>query len=168
LPRSMPRVAITAGEEDRDMDRAPCVARSPTAYRQAGQEHDRTIPLDENGGLCDPALASTRSHAASKHGRLFVRGRTDDGSIHQTCLTSWKLTRAGTEAGTWVQTPRAVQPCCTRSSGGSSTHDPKAAKTVLADTTSSAFGSGRWEQCSHGDGSGTADCNCCHQCVPGS
>src|SRR5918993_5124266 len=45
LPRSMPRVAITAEKEDRDMGRAPCVARSPTAYRQAGQKHGRTIPL---------------------------------------------------------------------------------------------------------------------------
>jgi hypothetical protein len=37
--------AMAAEAEDRDMGRAPCVARSPTAYEQAGQKHGRTIPL---------------------------------------------------------------------------------------------------------------------------
>src|SRR6478736_4741711 len=41
----MPRVAMAAEAEDRDRRRAPCVARSPTAYEQAGQKHGRTIPL---------------------------------------------------------------------------------------------------------------------------
>src|SRR5215217_1342385 len=41
----MPRVAMAAEEEDRDMGRAPCVTRNPTAYEQAGQKHGRTIPL---------------------------------------------------------------------------------------------------------------------------
>src|SRR3954454_3349375 len=36
---------MAAEKEDRDMRRAPCVARSPTAYEQAGQKHGRTIPL---------------------------------------------------------------------------------------------------------------------------
>jgi hypothetical protein len=37
-------VAMVAEKEDRDMGRAPCVARRPTAYEQAGQEHGRAIP----------------------------------------------------------------------------------------------------------------------------
>src|SRR3712207_3516047 len=43
----MPSVAMVAEEEDRDMGRAPCVARNPTAYGQAGQKHGRTIPLGD-------------------------------------------------------------------------------------------------------------------------
>jgi hypothetical protein len=40
-------VAMVAEAEDRDMGRAPCVARNPTAYEQAGQKHGRTIPLGD-------------------------------------------------------------------------------------------------------------------------
>jgi hypothetical protein len=41
------------------MRRAPYVARSPTAYEQAGQEHGRTIPLATfpvSGGLAEEVV----------------------------------------------------------------------------------------------------------------
>src|SRR4051812_18764701 len=63
LPGSMPSVAIAAEKEDRDMERAPCVTRSPTVYEQAGQEHGRTIPLaavDRRVRLRLPSTLSTQ------------------------------------------------------------------------------------------------------------
>src|SRR3954447_11349683 len=79
LPRSMPSVAMAAEEEDRDMGRAPCVARSPTAYEQAGQKHGRTIPLADHPalynlavsvGTSDQSLSRLRSHSNVPISRL--------------------------------------------------------------------------------------------------
>jgi hypothetical protein len=40
-------VAITTDGKVREMGHAPCVARNPKAYGQAGQEHGRTISLPD-------------------------------------------------------------------------------------------------------------------------